>query len=459
MTTPSPDGPEPLQIMMMIKRLSSKPLLSVTFAALLAAYTPAARAQNTYTYHFDMRPGQPKAGWIAVKPDQAYNGSYGFDMGTVVKAVAHPGKKVSGAVTSDQPFYFSASVPEGNYRITLTLGDQEQSSNTTVKAESRRLMLENVVTKPGEFKIISFMVNVRKPQISGGDSVRLKPREVGKLDWDDKLTLEFDGKTFLNTLEIQKVTDQITVYLAGNSTVVDQDDEPWAAWGQMIPRFFKQGVAVANHAESGLTLGSFMGSKRLDKVMSLIRPGDYLFIEFGHNDQKEKGPNDGPWRSYAERLKTYIARTRQKGAIPVIVTSTARRSFDAEGRTVNTLGEYPDAARKVARDEGVTLIDLNAMTTRFYDALGVEPSKKALVHYPANTFPGQTKAFEDNTHFNPYGAYELAKCVAQGIRTSDLALKEYLVDMPAFDPSHPDALDSFNWPLSPKNSTIKPDGN
>lgn len=440
-------------------RSTSVKILALSLTSVLAGMVMNTYAQSSSSYKFDFGSGKAKPGFTQVTPAKAYTDTYGFDFGTTVQAVARKGKAGTGFITADQPFYFSAAVPEGNYKVTLTLGDSQSASQTTVKAESRRLMLENVTTKPGEIKKVSFIVNVRIPEISNGVKVALKPREVGKLDWDNKLTLEFDGKTSLNTMEIEKVDNQITVYLAGNSTVVDQDDEPWASWGQMIPRFFKPGVAIANHAESGLTLGSFMGSRRLDKVMSVIKPGDYLFIEFGHNDQKEKGPNDGPYKSYTERFRTFISKAREKGAIPVIVTSTSRRSFNTEGKTVNTLGDYPAAARKVAQDEKVQLIDLNEMTTRFYDAMGVEPSKKAFVHYPANTFPGQEKALEDNTHFNPYGAYELAKCIVEGIKASDLGLKKYLVDMPNFDPSHPDAIDSFNWPMSPKNSSVKPDGN
>jgi lysophospholipase L1-like esterase len=314
--------------------------------------------------------------------------------------------------------------------------------------------------KKGEIKRISFVVNVRRPQISTGGRVSLKPREVGKLDWDDKLTLEFsDERPCVNSIQIEKTDTPITVYLAGNSTVVDQDEEPWAAWGQMIPCFFGPGVAIANHAESGLTLGSFLNSHRLDKVLSVIKPGDYLFIEFGHNDQKEKGPQDGAYQSYTERLKLFVAKAREHGALPVIVTSTARRSFDADGKSVNTLGDYPEAARQVAKQENVPLIDLNRMTTAFYDALGVEDSKKALVHYPAHTFPGQDQPLADNTHFNPYGAYELAKCIVEGIKSNRLSLSNLLVNMPAFDPAHPDPVESFYWPPSPNQSTRKPDGN
>jgi lysophospholipase L1-like esterase len=434
-------------------RSTSIKLFAASLTAVLAGMVMNVCAQTSpVSYKFDFGTAKPKAGFTQVKADKTYTNTYGFDFATTVQAQTN-------GISADKPFYFSVNVPEGNYKITLTLGDKKESSLTTVKAESRRLMLERIATKPGETQKVSFIVNVRKPDISTGGRVSIKSRENGKLDWDDKLTLEFDEKPYIDAMEVEKVDDQITVYLAGNSTVVDQDDEPWAAWGQMIPRFFKLGVAIANHAESGLTLGSFLGGKRLDKVMSTIKPGDYLFIEFGHNDQKDKGPNDGAYKSYTERLKLFVSRARERKAIPVIVTSTSRRSFDSTGKTVNTLGDFPAAARKVAKEENVALIDLNEMTARFYDAMGVEPSKKAFVHYPANTFPGQDKSLQDNTHFNPYGAYELAKCIVEGIKTNNLGIKKFLVDMPAFDPSHPDPIDSFNWPMSPKNSTVKPDGN
>jgi lysophospholipase L1-like esterase len=321
-------------------------------------------------------------------------------------------------------------------------------------------MLEGIKTDNGEIKKLSFIVNIRKPPISTGGSVSLNPRELGKLDWDDKLTLEFnDSNPCIDAIEIKKVNDQITVYLAGNSTVVDQDDEPWASWGQMIPRFFKPGVAIADHAESGLALSSFIGGHRLDKVMSTIKPGDYLFIEFGHNDQKEKGPNDGAYKSYTEYFKTFIAKAREKNAIPVIVTSTSRRFFDDKGKVTNSLGDFPDAARKVAAELNVPLIDLNAMSAKFYESLGNEGSKKAFVWYPANTYPNQVKALADNTHFNNYGAYELAKCIIEGIKANHLGLEKYLIDAPTFDPSHPDPVETRNLPPSPKSSMVKPAGN
>lgn len=416
--------------------------------------TTTAFAQNT-SFKFDFGSGKVAKGYTGVPAAAVYSEEkgYGFDPATPVKAVDRGGKDAlkGDFVASEKPFYFSVDVPEGNYKVTVTLGDRKAKTATTVKAESRRLMLENIQTKPGEFVTKTFIVNIKDRKIDASRTVGLKPRELTKLDWDNKLTLEFDLQPALAALEITKVDDQITVFLAGNSTVVNQNEEPWASWGQMIPRFFKPGVAIANHAESGLSLGSFIGSRRLEKILSVIKPGDYVFVEFGHNDEKEKGPNDGPYKSYSERLRLFAKEIKQKGAQLVILTPTARRSFK-EGVMTNSHGDYPDAAKKVAQEENVPLIDLTAQTTALYEALGEEGSKNAFVIYPALNL-------NDNTHFNPYGAYQIAKLVAEGIKANKLNLADYLVDTPAFDPKKPDAFQSFNWPPSPASSLVKPDGN
>ena len=443
-----------------------KNLRSTQIIFLFVALSFSAMAQQKTSYKFSFGPVKVPAGYTQIKPEMAYSkeAGYGFDFGSKPTTVDRGGKDAlkAGFCTSDKPFYFSVALPEGNYAVKITMGDLKEVTITTVRAESRRLMLEKVQTAPGKFETKTIMVNIRIPEIAGtSNKVKLKSRELTKLNWDDKMTLEFaNTRPCINAIEITKVEDAITIYLAGNSTVVDQDDEPWCSWGQMIPQYFKQNVVVSNQAESGLTLGSFLGDRRLEKVLNTMKAGDYLFIEFAHNDQKEKGPNDGAYKSYTERFRTFISEWRKKGGIPVIVTSTNRRSFGEDGKLTNSLGDYPDAARKVAVEQNVTLIDLNAMTKTFYEALGPDNSKKAFVIYPENTFPGQTRALNDNTHFNGYGAYELAKCVVEGIRTSKLGLSNYLIDgLKTFDPAHPDSFETFSIPLSPKSSVVKPDGN
>lgn len=435
-----------------------------SFLLLLMAPQVFSQSEGRPSFKFDFGTGNLESGYTAIGPQSVYSDvlGYGFDFGTMPN---FENRKKGGALkedfaASDQPFYFSVKVPEGNYKVTVVLGDAKGTSETWIKAESRRLMVKDAETKKGEFKSETFIVNIKNRNIANtGKQVGLKTREYHKLDWDDKLTLEFDGHSKVVSIVITPVDDQITLFFAGDSTVVDQDDEPWASWGQMIPYFFKPGIAIANHAESGLTLGSFLGSRRLEKVLSVLKSGDYVFIEFGHNDQKEKGPDDGPYKSYTNRMKLFVTEIRAKGGIPVIITSTSRRAFDEDGNVVPTLGEYPDAARKVAKEMNVPLIDLNAMTKIFYKSLGVEGSTKAFVHYPANSYPNQPKPLADNTHFNPYGAYEIAQMVLQGIKNKNLGIQQYIKNFEHYDPNHPDTLSSWNWPESPRSDVVKPDGN
>ena len=424
-------------------------------------------AENSFAqtkYQFDFGTGKVTPGFKQVLATTEYNDlqGYGFDYNSQVIAIDRGGDDAlkSDFCTSSSPFFFSVKVPEGNYKVTVTLGDLWQSSITTIKAESRRLMVKEIKTAPGKFATVSFMVNIRDSLLPNGQKVILKPREINQLDWDNKLTLEFsNSRPCIDAIEIQKVENVTTVYLTGNSTVTDQQLEPWACWGQMIPSFFKSDkIVIANHAVSGSTLGAFVAHKRLEKIMSLIKPGDYLFVEFAHNDQKP-GAHEKPYTTYNALLKRFIDSARAHEAIPVLVTSTCRRFFDSTGLVQNTLGEYPAAMRYEAKKDGVTLIDLNLMTTQLYNALGPQKSKELFVQFPTGTFPGQLKALEDNTHFNDFGAYELARCMVNGIRNAKLDFAKYLKDEPAFNPGRPDDIKKWDLPLTPMYTSIKPSGN
>ena len=274
---------------------------------------------------------------------------------------------------SERPFYFSVPVEDGNYKVTVTLGNKKKAAQTVVRAESRRLMVENCVTKKGKFETYSFIVNKRSQEIPGGGKVSLKPRELDYLNWAGLLTLEFNGAApAVQSIRIEPDTTATTIFLCGNSTVVDQELEPWASWGQMIPRWFTDKVAISNHAESGLTVRTFLDGHRLDKVLSMLKKGDYVVCEFGHNDQKEKRPGDGAWYHFAHGLKTFIDRVRAANGHIIFITPTQRRSFDEATHTKiqETHLDYPDAMRAVAKREGVPVIELHDMTRTFFEALG-----------------------------------------------------------------------------------------
>ena len=262
-----------------------------------------------------------------------------------------------------------------------------------------------------------------------------------------KLTLEFNGDhPSIRSISVEPIKEP-TIYLAGDSTVVDQDVEPWAAWGQMLPRFFTPGVVIANHAESGETVKSFTGEQRFAKIFSLIQPGDYLFLQFNHNDQK---PGAVSLEDYKKLFTENIAKARAAGATPVLVMAMNRRTFDSAGKITNSLGEYPKAVRALAASQHVALIDLNAMSKTLFEALGPDAAMHAFMHYPANAFPNQTEPISDDTHFNSYGAYELARCIVKGIRAANLPITKFLTkDLRDIDPAPPDPLSNFNLPTTP----------
>ena len=363
--------------------------------------------------------------------------------------------------TSNKPFSFSVAVPDGNYRVTVTLGNKKKAGQTVVRAESRRHYVDMVSTKKGKFQTVAFVVNKHNPVISGNERVKLKPREVDYKNWDDSLNLSFCGLApAVQRIQIEPVKDNVTtVFLCGNSTVVDQEDEPWASWGQMITRWFGSQVAIANFAESGLSCTTFLAQLRLDKILSQLKKGDFVIVEFGHNDEKEKKPGDGAWYSYSRNLKIFVDRVKAAGGHIIFCTPTARRFFK-DGRIENTHGDYPAAMKTVAEREQVPVIDLTRMSTVFYETLDEEGSKKALVHYPANTFANQEKALADNTHFNPYGAWEIAKMVVMGLKQIQSPLAAYLrPEWQDFNPSQPDDPDAFVWQMSSGSNITKPDGN
>ena len=365
--------------------------------------------------------------------------------------------------TSDKPFYFSTPVPDGNYKVTVTLGSKKRASQTVVRAESRRLMIEDCVAKKNQFFTYSFVVSKRSPVIDKKNQVRLKKREHNYLNWDHQLTLEFNGSApAVSRIRIEPDTTAVTIFLCGNSTVVDQEYEPYASWGQMIPRWFDDRVAISNHAESGLSVRTFLDANRLDKVLSMMKPGDYVLVEYGHNDQKEKAPGSGAWYNFTHGLKIFVDRVRQAGGHIIFVTPTQRRRFDEQthSKILETHGDYPDAMREVACREQVPVIELHDMTRTFFETLGFEDSKRALVHYPAHTYPNQEKALEDNTHFNPYGAYEVAKMVIMGMKQLNLPFLCYLrSDWKDYNPAKPDDFRTFKWYDTPSVDVTKPDGN
>ena len=401
------------------------------------------------SYRFDMTGARKvKAGYTALTPDMAYDAGrgYGYDFKMA------PGN-------GNEPFFLSVDVPDGNYKVTVTLGSAKAPGETTVRSESRRMHVNNLATKKGELVTETFVVNKHNDKIDGKKKVKLHERERQGLNWDDKLTLEFNGDApRVSYVEIEPV-DVPTLFMCGDSTTVDNVSEPFTGWAQMLPLFLDENVAVANYAESGLSAGTFLADKRLDKIETQMKEGDYLFIQFGHNDQKDKNPGYGAYYSFTTNLKKMVDRARKKGVIPVLVTPTVRRRFE-KGAVRNTHGDYPDAVRVLAQREGIHLIDFWTLTKTMVEAAGPEASKSMFVHYPMDSFKGQEKALSDDTHFSVFGAWEISKIFANELQKTNHPLSQYVKkSFKGFDPAAPDQRADFKYVMSPFVMTKKPAGN
>ncbi|MCR2807499.1 rhamnogalacturonan acetylesterase [Paenibacillus soyae] len=357
------------------------------------------------TFRFDFgTAGAAGENYRKVTPADGYDTKqgYGFVNGAQVSAARRSGEALTGDFCIPFDASFVVDVPDGNYIVNLAIGDELAPTCTSLKTNGERLILKDRRTVEGQIAWEKFSVNVR-----GG-----------------KLKLRFGGLApRVNALEIVPSPELITLFLAGDSTVTDPRDGifPQSGWGQMLPYYFRHDVAVANHAVGGRSSKSFIGEGRLDVIKEEIKEGDFLFIQFGHNDQKPDEPRfTDPATTYKPYLMQYVEVARSANATPVLITSVQRRHFDEAGKLKDTHGAYLDAVRELAREEGVALIDLAEKSKRLYEELGPEETKKLLLWGAPGEWLNYSSGVQDNTHFQEYGSLRIAELVVQGIRELNL---------------------------------------
>jgi len=208
------------------------------------------------------------------------------------------------------------------------------------------------------------------------------------------------------------------IYMIGDSTMANKSielDRQERGWGMMLPGFLDARIKVSNHALNGRSSRSFRDEGKWDPIYENIRPGDYVFIQFGHNDQKIGTHRySDPDTLYRENLKRYIDETREKGGIPVLFTPIARRHFDEEGRLIDTHDKYTQSVFVVGRQMNVPVIDLNKSTTEMILACPTEEdSKKFFMWIEEGTSIVSPKGVKDNTHLNVYGGRAVARLAVQ----------------------------------------------
>lgn len=222
----------------------------------------------------------------------------------------------------------------------------------------------------------------------------------------------------------------ITVYLAGDSTMAQKlpEKRPETGWGEALQKFFREDqVRIENHAQNGRSTRTFISEKRWQAIVDKLKKGDYVFIQFGHNDEsKEKVDRYTSPADYRQNLIKFISEVREKKAIPVLLTPVMRRRFDEQGNFFDTHGEYPDIVRAVAAENKVVLLDMHRETETLIRRFGLEGSKKLFLQLAAGENPNYPKGIEDNTHFSPLGASLVAGLVVQAIRRQQFSLAKHL---------------------------------
>ena len=430
----------------------ARPLRSVlVFAALIpapfTAFAQAPVAGSTpnsppaplppISFKFDFGPGKVQDGYTQVLPEDVYSAEkgYGFDFGSKPIGLDRGGSDAlrSDFITSQEPFFFSVAVPEGNYKVTVTLGDAEGETKTTIRTEVGRLMIPLIETVPGKFETRTVIANVRRPTLPppptnapGRPEIHMFLKgEAEARVWDDRFTIEFNhARPCVAAVEISRADDLPTVFIGGDSTVGDPRRGPGGNWPTQLCQWFKPEVAIANYAEGGETLKSFITGLRMDKVLSQMKPGDFFLIQFGHNDSKSQWPQtySEPHTTYKAYLRVFAAETHRRGGTLVLVSSMERRANQ------DSVGPWARAMREVAQEDNLPFVDLWAMSKELWTGMG----------------PNVNQAFSDQTHLTGYGGYLLSKCVVMGLKKNVPQLAKHLVeDFKDLDFARPDPAPDY----------------
>lgn len=225
---------------------------------------------------------------------------------------------------------------------------------------------------------------------------------------------------------------KIKIFIAGDSTASIKETKayPETGWGMPFVYFWDTTVTVVNKAKNGRSTSSFRNEGLWKQIMDESSEGDYVFIQFGHNDEVSTKKTYTTETEFKNNLKQYIAESRQKKTIPVLLTSMARRKFDRSGKIEGTHEVYAQITRNVAKEENVVLFDMDKITQSLYQQFGVENSKLLFLQLKSGEHPNYPDGKEDNTHFSELGARLVAQEVLKEIRKQLPELTDRIVRLP-----------------------------
>ncbi|MFC0559114.1 OmpL47-type beta-barrel domain-containing protein [Halalkalibacter alkalisediminis] len=371
-------------------------------------------------------------GYVKVTEESIYSAEQGFgftDTTNVLATNRESTDELQSDFVSFSDTIFSVDLPNGDYAVSIVSGDADETTEFGVKAESIQ-KIQDTSLNAGQFTDKNF--------------------EIALID--GQLTIELTGKQpKINALTITELPRRIsaahpTVYVASDSTAQTYDPywNPQAGWGQMLPRYFDTDVTIKNHAIGGRSSKTFYTEGRLDTILREIKPNDYLLIQFGHNDATISVPERyTSVEDFKIYMETYVAGIRQRGGIPILVTPVGRRSFNPETEKFNiSFPGYKQAMEDVAAEQDVLLVDLNTLSREYYDEIGPEGTRSVFLHVDAGVYSAFPEGRTDDTHFQAYGATQIARLLSGGIAKLDTPLANYVVEIapPESAPSPPTAL-------------------
>ena len=236
---------------------------------------------------------------------------------------------------------------------------------------------------------------------------------------------------FFLLLSLNCVAQKPTIYGIGDSTMANKikpEENPERGWGQMLPLFFNDNITIDNRAVNGRSTRSFINEKRWDDIYKVLKPGDYVFIQFGHNDAKEKDSlrYTNPHTAYRYNLIRFVTESREKGATPIIFSSVVRRNFNENGVLISTHGDYTLEARLVAQEYNVPFIDMEYYSELLEQSYGPEKSKQLHLYYKAGEIPYYKEDKADDTHFCAKGATAIAKIAVEELKKTKLEIIKYI---------------------------------
>lgn len=236
----------------------------------------------------------------------------------------------------------------------------------------------------------------------------------------------------------------VTIFLAGDSTMAPKqpDKRPETGWGEKLGQYFPQWkVQVENRAANGRSTKTFISEGRWQGIIEDLEEGDYVFIQFGHNDSsRDKGERYTPPEDYRKNLIKFVEDVRAKDAYPVLLTPVMRRRFDKDGKFYDTHGEYPNIVRSVAREKSCPLIDMHRTSEVLIARYGARDSRKLFLQLAPGEHSNYPNGIDDNTHFSPFGAEEMAKIVVDEIKLGKLKVRKHLRPKPpVVRPGHKEA--------------------